>query len=69
MGKIIGRRHSTDLAAGDLSLADKLALFDQNTARLSKLQAAQIKKAAKSRNKRKDRGWTRADLYVRGFHD
>jgi AbrB family looped-hinge helix DNA binding protein len=54
-------------AARDLTLEEKLDLFDRNMARVDKIQAAELTKAAKSKTPSEDRGWTREELYTRGF--
>jgi len=45
-----------------ISLAERLALFDDSTARQRKRQRGR----KPSSRKRADRGWTREDLYTRG---
>ena len=50
-----------------LTLEERIALFRQSTARLDKILAARPRKAARSRTRPKDRGWTREELYTRGF--
>jgi AbrB family looped-hinge helix DNA binding protein len=47
-----------------LTVAEKIELFDQGTRRLSEIE---VKKAVRSRARSGDRGWTREDLYDRGF--
>jgi AbrB family looped-hinge helix DNA binding protein len=57
-------------AGHELTTEERLALFDANMARVDKLQAEQLKEAAKNNtaNKRRSRGWTREELYEdRGF--
>ena len=54
-------------AGQELTLEERVELFDQGTKRLDKLQADQLKKAAKSKTRRKNRGWTREELYERGL--
>jgi AbrB family looped-hinge helix DNA binding protein len=54
----------------DLTVAERLALFDANTKWIDELQAEQLAeaKATKSRTTRENRGWTREELYEdRGF--
>jgi len=51
----------------ELTLEEKLALFDQNMARVKNLQAAEAEEAARLRRVQKDRAWKREDLYDRGF--
>ena len=55
--------------ASQLTKEEKLAMFDATTKRLDELQAEQLKEnAAKgTRITRENRGWTREDLYDRGF--
>ncbi|HYA94952.1 MAG TPA: AbrB/MazE/SpoVT family DNA-binding domain-containing protein [Terriglobales bacterium] len=50
-----------------LSLEEKLALFDQNMARLKNPQAPELKEQARLQRGQKERGWKREDLYDRGF--
>jgi AbrB family looped-hinge helix DNA binding protein len=52
-------------AGHELSVKEKLALFDANTKWLDELQAGQLKeaKAKGTRITRETRGWTRKDLY------
>jgi AbrB family looped-hinge helix DNA binding protein len=57
----------TPRAGQQLTLEERVELFDQGTKRLGKLQAEQLNKAAKSKTRGKDRGWTREELYVRGL--
>jgi len=59
--------HPGEKAARDLTLEEKLQLFDRNMARVDKIQAAELRKAAKSRTRSQDRGWMREELYTRGF--
>jgi len=56
-----------ELSGHALTLEEKLALFDQDTASLDATQASALKNAAESENGPKDRGWTREELYTRGF--
>src|ERR1700685_1705976 len=51
-------------AGHELTTEERLALFDANMARVDKLQAEQLKEAAKNNtaNKRRSRGWTREEL-------
>jgi bifunctional DNA-binding transcriptional regulator/antitoxin component of YhaV-PrlF toxin-antitoxin module len=60
----VGRGHK---AEEDLSIQDRLELFDKATQRQRKRQAALRKSATKVRTK--DRGWKREDLYNRGLAD
>lgn len=50
-----------------LSLKEKLELFDQGSKRLSKIQREQSKNAVRLKARRQNRGWTREELYDRGF--
>jgi len=58
-------------AAHDLTLEEKLALFDDSNVRIDILQAEELKKWAKPKNRakarREGRGWTREELYTRGI--
>lgn len=58
-------------AGHKLTLEEKLALFDDSNARIDRLQAEELKKWAKPKNRakarREGRGWTREELYTRGF--
>jgi hypothetical protein len=49
-----------------LTLQERVELFDQATKRLDKIQADQLKKAASSKTRGTNRGWTREELYERG---
>jgi AbrB family looped-hinge helix DNA binding protein len=50
-------------AGHELSVEERLALFDAGTKRLDKLQAKELKKNQGRRVTRENRGWTREDLY------
>ena len=50
-----------------LTPKEKLELFDQGSRRLSKIHREQLKNAVRSKAHRQDRGWTREELYDRGF--
>jgi bifunctional DNA-binding transcriptional regulator/antitoxin component of YhaV-PrlF toxin-antitoxin module len=50
-----------------LTLRERLELFDQGSKRLCKIQREQLKKAVRSKAGRQNRGWTREELYDRGF--
>jgi AbrB family looped-hinge helix DNA binding protein len=50
-----------------LSLNERVELFDRGTERLSKILGERLKKAARSKTRRGDRGWTREELYERGL--
>ena|SRR5271170_4129832 len=63
----VARVGPEDRGAHDLTLEEKLELFDRNMARVDKIQATELKKSAKSRTGPKDRDWTREELYTRGF--
>ena len=54
-------------AEQSLTLKERLELFDRGSKRLSKIQREQLKKAAGSKTRRQNRGWTREGLYDRGF--
>ena len=54
-------------AAQSLTLKERLALFDRGSERLSRSQREQLKKAARSKIRGKNRGWIREELYDRGF--
>jgi AbrB family looped-hinge helix DNA binding protein len=54
-------------AKQELTVEEKLALFDAETERLGRIQAAELKKYARMKKGPKDRGWKREDLYTRGF--
>jgi AbrB family looped-hinge helix DNA binding protein len=47
----------------ELTTAERLALFDEGTKRLDKLQAEELKKNQGNRVTRETRGWTREELY------
>lgn len=49
-----------------LSLEERLELFDQGNQRLDRIQKQHLKKA-EPLEARRDRGWTREELYERGF--
>lgn len=54
----------------ELTVTERLALFDANTKWLDEIQAGQLRKAraAGTRLTRETRGWTREELYEdRGF--
>jgi len=51
----------------DLTLDEKLALFDQHMARLKNLQDSKLKEAKRLEGVQRKRGWKREDLYDRGF--
>lgn len=52
-------------AGHELSVEERLALFDANMERIDKLQAEELKEAKTkgARITRENRGWTREDLY------
>lgn len=60
--KVVGRKVE---AGHELSVGERLALFDANMERIDKLQGEELKEAqAKgTRITRENRGWTREDLY------
>ena len=47
----------------ELTVEEKLALFDEGMRRVDKIQAKELKKNQGQRITRKNRGWTREDLY------
>lgn len=53
-------------AGQHLTLEERVELFDQGTKRLDNIQADQLKKAASSKTRGANRGWTREELYERG---
>jgi hypothetical protein len=53
-------------AGQHLTLEERVELFDQGTKRLDNIQADQSKKAASSKTRSTNRGWTREELYERG---
>ena len=62
------RRKAT--AGQELTTEEKLALFDDNMARVDRLQERELKEAVAkgTRITRENRGWTREELYEdRGF--
>ncbi len=50
-------------AGHELTMEERLALFDEGTKRLDKLQAEELKKNRGKKVTRENRGWTREDLY------
>jgi AbrB family looped-hinge helix DNA binding protein len=50
-------------AGHKLTVEERLALFDEGTKRLDKLQAEELKKNQGNRVTRETRGWTREELY------
>lgn len=50
----------------ELSVKERLALFDQATERQRQREAALDKQGVASSQSDADRGWTREDLYIRG---
>jgi len=50
-----------------LTLSQRLELFDQGSKRLCTIQREELRKAAHSKARRQSRGWTREELYQRGF--
>ncbi|HYM76529.1 MAG TPA: AbrB/MazE/SpoVT family DNA-binding domain-containing protein [Candidatus Dormibacteraeota bacterium] len=65
--KLLGRKMR---ASHELTVDERLALFDANTKWLDELQADELKRAKKKggRTTRENRGWTREELYEdRGF--
>jgi len=47
----------------ELTVEERLALFDEGTRRLDNLQAEELKKNQGKKVTRENRGWTREDLY------
>ena len=47
----------------ELTVEERLALFDEGTERLDKLQAEELKQNQGKQVIRENRGWTREDLY------
>jgi AbrB family looped-hinge helix DNA binding protein len=58
--EMVRRRAKT---SHELTMAERLALFDEGTKRLDKLQAEELKKNQGNRVTRETRGWTREELY------
>jgi len=56
-------------SGNELTVEEKLALFEESMKRLDKLQAKELKENQGRRITRENRGWTREDLYEedRGF--
>jgi AbrB family looped-hinge helix DNA binding protein len=50
-----------------LTLSQRLELFDKGSKRLSKIQRAQLRQAVHAKARGQSRGWTREELYHRGF--
>ena len=63
----ISLTRSRTKAAQSLSLKERLALFDRGSERLRRIQREQLKRAARSKTRDKNRGWIREELYDRGF--
>jgi AbrB family looped-hinge helix DNA binding protein len=61
----LARNHAK--AEHPLTLSERLELFDQGSKRLGKIQREQLGKAVHSKTRRQSRGWTREELYHRGF--
>src|SRR5229473_1285872 len=51
-------------AAHGLTVEERLALFDEGTKRLDKLQADELKRNRGKTVTRENRGWTREELYL-----
>jgi bifunctional DNA-binding transcriptional regulator/antitoxin component of YhaV-PrlF toxin-antitoxin module len=63
--ELVGRKPKTAI---ELTVEEKLAVFDASTKRLDKLQAEELRKNKGKRVTRENRGWTREELYGdRGF--
>ena len=60
-------RHRAAKTAEPLSVADRLQLFDQGSARLDRAQAEVLEQAARNAVRDQGRGWTREELYDRGL--
>jgi len=58
--ELVGRKPKT---ATELTVEERLALFDASTKRLDKLQAGELRKNKGRRITRENRGWTREELY------
>jgi AbrB family looped-hinge helix DNA binding protein len=54
-------------AGHQLTAKERLAMFDEAMTRVDRLQAKELKKYAGMKITRENRGWTREDLYDRGF--
>ncbi len=54
-------------SAHELTGEERLALFDEGMKRVDQFQAKELKKYAGRAITRENRGWTREDLYRRGF--
>ncbi len=63
----ISLARSLTKAEPGLTLKEKLDLFDQSSRRLKRLHGEQLKEAARPKTRRQNRGWTREELYDRGF--
>jgi AbrB family looped-hinge helix DNA binding protein len=63
----ISLARSLTKAEPGLTLKEKLDLFDQSSRRLQRLHGEQLKEAARPKTRRQNRGWTREELYDRGF--
>ena len=50
-----------------LTLKERLELFDRGTKRLDSIQKEELRQATTSAGRGKGRGWTRDELYDRGF--
>src|SRR5215472_9563832 len=50
-----------------LSRRERIELFDRGSERLRKLQGKHWRQAARRKERGQDRGWTREELYHRGF--
>jgi bifunctional DNA-binding transcriptional regulator/antitoxin component of YhaV-PrlF toxin-antitoxin module len=62
--ELVGRNPKT---ATDLTVEEKLDLFDASMRRVDKIQAEELRKNKGNRITRENRGWTREELYDRGF--
>lgn len=59
--------HRRTKAGQPLTLGERIESFDRGSERLGKIQGERLKKATRSERRRQDRGWTREELYDRGF--
>jgi bifunctional DNA-binding transcriptional regulator/antitoxin component of YhaV-PrlF toxin-antitoxin module len=63
--ELVGRKPKR---SAELTVEEKLELFDASTKRLDKVQAKELRKNKDRRITRVNRGWTREELYGdRGF--
>jgi bifunctional DNA-binding transcriptional regulator/antitoxin component of YhaV-PrlF toxin-antitoxin module len=62
--ELVGRKPKT---ANELTAEERLELFDAAMRRVDKIQAEELRKNKGNRITRENRGWTREELYDRGF--